>query len=171
MKKYIGIFTLIFLFVITFFSGDIARTLYDTFQKEICIDKGKICINKPKGYIPTLVKDNNVTYFFNLINEKYIFRHDGEYGNLKDIDNSIFLLAKDRKQFISIEKLSNTFLKNFEKFYDKNKEYIYRGDDMTEIIIPYKKVIVRMRFFDKNIYNSLKIGSKHLILIKKLRWK
>lgn len=84
--------------------------LSDVFQKKICTES--FCIEKPKGWVPYMVKRNNYNYSLDLIKYTLIPWELSTEEHIKKAKNGI-ILEKD-SQYITI-------------FYDKKKQYIFKS--------------------------------------------
>jgi len=145
---------LLFLFIVFIFIGKyIVVFISDTFQKEICADK--ICIMKPKGWIPVFVDRNDGSYFLNIIN---IGKDDLLENNFSQI-----MLNKNNKNItIHHSRFKSTHDKvikrlKLKKFKYLSKIYYMSGDKNSSVTIYYPKneLSIYMSSFDKDILNKI----------------
>lgn len=141
------------IFFLELYGGKIVHFLSDKLQNYLCV--GDICISKPKGWLPKIVKENNNSYILNLINEKFLFTSIGN-KYFKDDSNGILLVKNSDK--IIIKKLKNTNInKNYMLEYNfmSKRYYVMKKRNFAIIAYPKNRIIMLMDRFDKDTVEKI----------------
>lgn len=154
MKIIKSLFILIgIIFFLELYGSKIIHFISDRFQNHLCADK--ICIAKPKGWLPKIVKENNNSYILNLINEKLLFTNVGnKYFN--DKSNGI-LLIKESNEIIITELNNLNIDKNsmLEYSFLSKTYYVMKKNNFAIIAYPKNRIIIMMDIFDKNVVEEI----------------
>ncbi len=157
MKKII-LYFLILLCTIAFlelFGGYILKSLSDVFQKNICMKD--ICIHKPKGWIPQLVREGNATYVLGIIDGKYIPGFSKIKSPLSKKADGI-LLGKENK-FIQINSVDMSNLNTSKmKSLKIGSHQCYLAMSTTPIVCPRLKLLIMMDRLEMSILEEILQG-------------
>lgn len=158
-KTFISLALLTFIIILLDFSGGKAlHLLSDALQSKI--DVGVFSINKPKGWFPAVVKENNTSRIFNVINERFLFveasKHYFKYNK-----NGI-LLTRDGEKIIVSKLKNNEITRDYMmKYRFKDKDYLMlEKNDFTIVVDPLNEIMIVMSHLDKNIVYSM-FNDKH----------
>lgn len=157
------------------YGKSVAVWLSDTFQKSVCAND--LCINKPKGWVPVVVKRDDAFYIYNIINEKYTFWNDSTH--IHSHNANVILLTKDNLK-IQIEKLpahwdEENAVKNFshyfkDKFIKYNDAKVYyfeiRSVFSKTYIIPSMGVEIVLSNMDNTLKHYLKRSFLFSLILK-----
>ncbi|RLA80940.1 MAG: hypothetical protein DRG78_10025 [Epsilonproteobacteria bacterium] len=136
------------------FGSKFVYYISDTYQNLIVVNGIKI--NKPKGWLPAIIKDNGKSYILNIINEKFIFINISDYY-FKNNKNGI-LLTNGLNKVIIVKSLNDIDLDRtyMTKYYSNNKElYIIKNSNFTIIIYPKRKLIISMDFYIPEVIEEI----------------
>lgn len=155
---------------IFFLGGKAVIAISDRFQKEICIDK--VCIVKPKGWLPAIVERDEGKFLLNVVNINKIMQlmeddEDGieslSFDDGEDQKNysSLILLSKDSKS-IYIKRHKFIPNKKTEQYYRKFEHlskiyYVKKTNYPGAIVIYYPKneLYITMPSLDKDLLDEI----------------
>jgi len=155
MKKkiIIGFITvLLTFFLLEFYGKDFMVFIFNTFQKNICVNS--FCIQKPKNWIPYVVIKNNKKYFLNLIEDADVYTDVFLENKSEGI-----MLNKD-EQYISIfyDEIDKNIFKKMTPHKFATKTYYVTKEKTFSIVYSLDDKIViymHMNKFDKNIIEEI----------------
>jgi len=135
------------------YGSKIVHSVSDRFQNHLCA--GKLCISKPKGWLPKIVKENNNSYILNLINEKLLFTNIGNQC-FKDKSNGILLVKKPNKIIITKEN-NITIDKSYMSEYNflSKKYYVMNKKFFAIVVYPKNGIVMMMDKFDKDVVEEI----------------
>jgi len=154
MKKILKflLITILLILTIKVFGPKFVHFISDKYQSTITINGIKI--NKPKGWLPAIVKNNGTSRILNILNEKYLFTNVSHYyfENYKDG----ILLTKDSNKIVITELMKKENRDYMSKIYFNNKElHIMKKPNFTIIIYPEKKLIMMMDHYDPVVIKEI----------------
>lgn len=155
MKKFLKFLIILvtILALLEFYGNKIINLLFDNFQDTLCTSK--ICIDKPKSWLPIIVKNNNKTYLLNIVDTSFLFNIESKH--LKDETDGI-ILSKNLKKII-IKKLNfemNVIKKLMTKqVYKNNTYYLMEKDDFAFIAYPKEELFIRMDMLNKEALHEI----------------
>jgi len=154
MKKILKslVIGLLAILLIEVYGKKFVQFISDTYQNSITVNG--IQINKPKGWLPAIVKNNGTSRILNIINEKYLFTDASNYY-FKNNKNGI-LLTNHSNKIVIIKLVKNTDRDYMTKTHFNNKEfYIMKKTNFTIIIYPEKKIIMMMDLYIPEVIDEI----------------
>lgn len=161
MKKYVKSLVLlgVFLSLINFYGKAMVQTFSDKFQNNLPL--GKLSINKPDGWFPAIVKENNISKIFNLIDERLLFTEASQHY-FKNNTNGILLTKNHEKIILTKLKNSHVSREYMKKHIYKEKEYLkMKTSEYTIVIDSENEIMIVMSSFDKDIVYNILQNKKH----------